>query len=321
MLMSFDDAKKQIQTGKWLHIAGNENLLKALPKGNWIGGSTEYFMDLSGGIVTNDKLFVTEIPYPVCKISSYDEESISNITKDAYHNGFSVLILPFDSKVHVEYAKNAAQYDDIFLKNIVGWVSGLNLSARDQTPIAVDGITGEYYSQKAVAMHVELPPDKIAAIQILNIFTQDDESPVIEFLEDSFSVRKCLVDGKEAVFSDYIAENNIDIKLPLVGDYSGSGINVSFKKIENDTVDFYAPVFKGIKYRIAKNVPDYAKEFKACVDQLPENIAPIFSCNCILNFLYGELEGKKLNSLYGPITFGEIAYQLVNQTYVYLLVI
>lgn len=320
MLMSLDDAKKQIESGKWLHIAGNEDLLKALPKGNWIGGSTEYFMDLSGGVITNDQVFVDEIPYSTCKIFTYDENTISGITKDAYPNGFSVLILPSDSKVHVEYAKNAPQYENIFLKNIVGWVSGINLSSQNQTPIAVNGVTGEYFKNKAVAMHIELPADKIAAIQILNIFEQDDASPVIEFLEDSFSIRTCLVDGKEVVFSDYIAEKGIDTKLPLVGDYSGSGINVSFRKIENGAVDFYAPVFRGIQYRIAKEVPDYAKEFKTHVNQLP-NVDPEFSCNCILNFLYGELEGKKLNSLYGPITFGEIAYQLVNQTYVYLFII
>lgn len=321
MLLSFDDAQKHIQTGKWFHVAGNENLLKALSKGNWIGGSTEYFMDISGGIVTDNKLFVTEIPYTVCKVSVYDEVSISNITRDSYPNGFSILILPFDSKVHAEYAKRAAQYENIFLKNIVGWVSGTNLSEQNQTPIAINGITGEYYDQKAVAIHVELPSDKIASIQILNIFTQDDRSPIIEFPVDSFSIDKCFVDGKEVVFADYIAENNIDIKLPLVGDYSGSEINVSFKAIENGKVHCYAPVFNGIKYRIAKSVPDYTKEFRNQVEQLPDNIVPEFSCNCILNFLYGELEGKKLNSLYGPITFGEIAYQLVNQTYVYLIVI
>ena len=47
-----------------------------------------------------------------------------------------------------------------------------------------------------------------------------------------------------------------------------------------------------------------------------ENIA--FSCNCILNYLYSELEGKQTGPITGPITFGEVAYQLLNQTMVYL---
>ena len=43
-----------------------------------------------------------------------------------------------------------------------------------------------------------------------------------------------------------------------------------------------------------------------------------FSCNCILNFLFGELEGQKIGDLHGPVTFGEIGYQLLNQTLVVL---
>jgi hypothetical protein len=39
-------------------------------------------------------------------------------------------------------------------------------------------------------------------------------------------------------------------------------------------------------------------------------------CNCILNFMFGELEGKAIGGVQGPVTFGEIAYQLLNQTMV-----
>ncbi len=39
---------------------------------------------------------------------------------------------------------------------------------------------------------------------------------------------------------------------------------------------------------------------------------------CILNYLYGGLEGKRAGSLQGPVTFGEIAYLLHNQTMVTL---
>jgi hypothetical protein len=34
--------------------------------------------------------------------------------------------------------------------------------------------------------------------------------------------------------------------------------------------------------------------------------------------LYGHLEGKRTGSITGPITFGEIAHQLLNQTMVRL---
>jgi hypothetical protein len=37
-----------------------------------------------------------------------------------------------------------------------------------------------------------------------------------------------------------------------------------------------------------------------------------------LNYAYADLEGKKTGSFVGPITFGEVAYMLLNQTLVYL---
>ena len=38
----------------------------------------------------------------------------------------------------------------------------------------------------------------------------------------------------------------------------------------------------------------------------------------MLNYVYGELENKHTGSLTGPMTFGEIAFQLLNQTLVYV---
>ena len=319
MLLSFDEASKMIASGKYLHIAATENLLKKLPKGNWIGGSTEYFMSEKGGVVTNDQLFVDDFPYDKFSIRTYDKNSISKVTVDAFDNGFSIVILPFDSVVHTTYAAKAPEFEGMFIKNIIGWISGLNLNVAGQTPIAVNGLTGEVLTDKAVAMHIEAPKDKLVSIGIVNIFAQDEKSPVFEFTSEGFSAKKCLVDGKEVDLADYIEKNKIDTKLPLVGDYSGQGVNISFKSIENGTVNFYAPVFTGIKYRMAKTMTDYVKEFNSQLKSL-KNVKAAFSCNCILNFLYGELENKDIESFFGPITFGEIAYQLVNQTLVYVTV-
>ena len=317
MLMTFDETSKLIQSGKLLHIAGTEALLKKLPKGKWIGGSTEYFMAKDGGKVSGDVLFVTEFPYQNSIIKSYNVQDISQVTVDSFDNGFSLLIIPFDSTVHKEYAQNAAGYEYMFLRNIVGWISGLNLSIPGQTPIAVNGSTLEAFTDKAVALHLQVPEEKVVSVNIINIFEQDTASPVIEFTEEGFSIKNCRVDGKEVVFADYIAEKAIDTKLPIVGDYSGNGVNISFKSIENGVVNFYAPVFRGIKYRIAKAVSNYEGLFNARIAE-HKDTAAAFSCNCILNFLYGELEHKKIEAFAGPITFGEIAYQLVNQTLVYV---
>ncbi|MCL2044041.1 MAG: hypothetical protein FWG89_07880 [Treponema sp.] len=317
MLMTYDATSKLIQDGKLLHIAGTEALLKKLPKGKWIGGSTEYFMAKDGGTVSGDLLFVTEFPYENYQFKSYNAQNISQVTADSFDNGFSLLIIPFDSAVHKEYAQNAAKYEKMFLRNIVGWISGLNLNIPGQTPITVNGSTSETFSDKAIALHMQVPENKTVSVNIINIFEQDTASPVIEFSEEGFSVKKCRVDGKEVVFADYITEKSIDTKLPIVGDYSGNGVNISFKSIENGVVNFYAPVFSGIKYRTAKAVSNYEKLFNDYIAG-HKGITADFSCNCILNFLYGELENKKIEAFSGPITFGEIAYQLVNQTLVYV---
>jgi hypothetical protein len=94
-------------------------------------------------------------------------------------------------------------------------------------------------------------------------------------------------------------------------------INTSFQSVDAARgVQFYAPVFAGMHYKIAAPIEDYATEFRRRVAPRPR--APLFSCNCILNYLYGQLEGKRTEGFVGPITFGEIAYQLVNQTLVFL---
>jgi len=318
MFVNLDEATKLIQEGRILHIAADESLLKQLPKGKWIAGTTPYFITEQGGVTSKDRLYIDEIPFAVdYKIVIYDKNNIFDITKDAYPNGISFLLMPFASDVAVFYAKEAPNVDDLFLKPIIGWITGFDLSTDSKAKV-FDGITGTSYSDKAVALHISLPDDKVASIGIVNIFSIDENDTKIEFMEDTLSVTKCLIDGKEVTLSDYIVENKIDTQLPLVADYNSVLINVSIKSIseENKTVDFYAPVFAGKEYRFARPVNNYAASFSAHLQGL-KDVKPIFSCNCILNYLYGKLEGKATPPFAGPVTFGEIAYQLLNQTLVY----
>ena len=48
------------------------------------------------------------------------------------------------------------------------------------------------------------------------------------------------------------------------------------------------------------------------------NTSGILSCNCMLNYLYANLEGKHTGKMTCRFTFGEIAHQLFNQTLVRL---
>jgi hypothetical protein len=321
MLISFDETAKMISSGKLLHIAGTESLLKKLPKGNWIGGSTEYFMAKEGGKITGEELFVTEMSCTDFSIKTYSLSNIQNVAIDAFDNGFSIVIIPFDTELHKEYARSASLYKEIFEKNIVGWISGMNVTKSEQIPMVIDGTSLSVSTDQAVVLHLKLPDGKIAMVNIVNIFEQDKSTPLITFEEEGFIINKCFIDGKETSFADYLVNNKIETqKFPLVGDYSGNGINAGINTIIDGQVHLYAPVFSGIDYRMAKNLDDYEKEFNDKIAAIKVTDAK-FACNCLTNFMQGKLEGKKLSAFEGPVTFGEIAYQLVNQTLVYVTVL
>lgn len=82
MFVNLNEAIKLIEEGKLLHISGDESLLDHLPKGNWIAGTTPYFITEEGGITCKDKLFINEIPYVIdYKTVVYDRNNILDITK------------------------------------------------------------------------------------------------------------------------------------------------------------------------------------------------------------------------------------------------
>lgn len=319
MFLTLNEAKELIEKGKLLHIAGDEGLLSLLPRGNWIGGTTPYFITNQGGILTKDKLFVTELSDAKdFKFCEYDEMQITEIADHTFSDGFSFLIMPFASNVASVYSKKAPYIDNLLMVPIVGWISGFDLSTGGTAKV-YNGSNGNIFTDKAVALHINLPKERLASIGIVNIFEEAEASDVIEFNEDLLEVKDCLVNGSKMNFTEYITTNKIDTKMPLVANYNGVYINVSIKeiKLNEKVVSLYAPVFKGEKYHFAKNVNDYEKAFRTQLKDLSQ-VTPIFSCNCILNYLYGNFEGKTTPPFEGPVTFGEVAYQLLNQTLVYL---
>ena len=319
-LASVAEVTAAIEAGKVLWLAGDEELLKLLPKGRWIGGSIPYFMGTDGGETTREKIYVAELDPSLAKriqVKFYNTSTIQNIAKEAPDDGFTILLLPALTQMHLDYAQNAPEYEDMFIKPVAGWVTGLHLDDLGSvSPMVINGGTGEVSTDKAIAMHVTLAPGKHANIGIVNIATQGD-GDTFEFPETGFSADNCLINGVEGNFADYVLENNVDTRYPLVANYSGAMINVSFQEVNeaDKTVSFYAPLFNGVEYKLAAPHDDYVKDFLAAVPSL-DNVA--FSCNCVLNYLHSELEGKKTGELRGPMTFGEIAYQLLNQTMVYL---
>ena len=316
MLVTLDKATSLIKEGKTLHIAADESLLAKLPTGNWIGGTTPYFIAEDGGIFTKDKLFVNEFDFAEeIQVAVYGKYNIFQIVEECYDNGLTLLILPFGSAVAAKYAKEAPDVEELLMHPTVGWVSGLDLNTGGEAKV-FDGTTGKSYTDKAVAMYIRLPKGKTAMINLVNIFEDDKTDPTITFPENELDVSTCFVNGQKVNFAEYIQRKNLDTQMPLVADYNGVYINTSIKAVENGKVGLYAPVFKGIGYRFATRVSDYAEEFKNRIDAAGAG-NPIFSCNCILNYLYGNLEGKTTPPYAGPVSFGEVAYQLLNQTLVY----
>ncbi|MCF2140727.1 MAG: hypothetical protein K9W44_11790 [Candidatus Lokiarchaeota archaeon] len=320
-LMTLEQTNLLIESGKFLMIAGDEKLLLQLKKGNWIAGTIPYFMDVNGGVSTRDECFVTVLPDFILdlEIKTYDKDDIKNVFVDSKDNGINFIIIPAMSEVHFNFALNAPIFKNFGYNPLIGWIAGVHLDdINNTTAKTATGLTGELKNEYAVVIHGSLPDTKYAEIDIVNIFTQGSGDE-IQFLEDSFKVKDALINGKKQNFAEYLKKINHDTRFPLVADYMGVMINISYQSIDEDNmeVNFYAPVFKGQIYKNAEKLEDYVSKFE---HEMPkEDINYItFSCNCILNYLYSELEGKKTEGITGPITFGEIGYQLLNQTLVYI---
>lgn len=98
-------------------------------------------------------------------------------------------------------------------------------------------------------------------------------------------------------------------------------INISIKQVDSaeNRVEFFAPVFVGIEYKIAKPVGDYVSHFEAMMPNDPADDI-FFSCSCVLNSIHADLKNRPLRGFTGPMTFGEIVYQLLNQTLAYAVI-
>ncbi len=319
-LVSLQDASALIATGQPMLVAGDESLLAQLPKGHWIGGTTPYFMTRSGGVVERERLFVTLLGAPIESAVAriYQASELQSIIGDYPDRGCSFIILPSGSETHLRFDRECLSWPGLFNSPLVGWNAGVLLSEiADSRPKVFDGTTLQSFENAAAVLHATTNDAHAARIEIINPF-QQGRGDTITFPHSGFAVTDCLVNGERRNLVDYIKQNGVDIRWPLVADYAGAQINVSFQGIDDapKRVRLYAPVFEDVEYRLADPVANLAEFFGEEFDA--RKVKPAFSCNCILNFLYAELEGKRTGNATGPITFGEIAYMQLNQTLVYV---
>ncbi|ALU88659.1 DUF6976 family protein [Herbaspirillum rubrisubalbicans] len=320
-LITVEETKELIASGQCLSLAGAECLLDQLPAGNWIGGTTPYFITEDGGVVSQDMIFATTLSeLGQASVAHFAAEELAGICANAPENGFALTIIPAGSKAHKNFAADAGNFEGAFLRPTVGWIAGVHLSELGHsTPKVYDGRGPHKYEDMAVVAYVALPEDKLASIEIINLF-EPEEGDVLRFHDTNFEVDECEVNGERTNFSEYIRQRGLDHgHLPLVGDFGGAHLNVSLQHVASDhgKTQLYAPVFAGVDYRFAKPVTDYAAAFQVRLNEQQAQ-GQVMSCNCILNFVFGDLEGKSIGGLAGPVTFGEIAYQLLNQTLVVL---
>ena len=322
-LLEVEEVAGLIARGDALMLAGDERALARLPPGRWIGGTIPYFMTEGGGVVDRRRVFAEALPpgFECVRVSRYDADEISGVYRDLPARGMGIVIVPSASRTHLAFALNAPRYDRFATAPLFGWVSGVHLSDIGvATPKVFDGPTGEALEHQAVVMHVSIPPSKVAELSILNIF-EKGSGPAVTFPSTGFSATTANIGGERRNFAEYIDETGLDTRAPLVADYCGANVNVSFLAVDRRgrEVHFYAPVFADVVYHHAKPLGDYVGAFVSALPSgLGERLA--LSCNCVLNYIHSGLEGRRTGDIVGPMTFGEIAYQLLNQTMVYVTV-
>lgn len=322
-LLELEEVAALVRSGATLLLAGDEPRLRLLPPGRWIAGTIPYFIGDEGGTVDRQRIFAEELPpaLELVDVARYDEERISRVYADLPPDGMGIAIVPAESRVHLSFALNAPRYDRFATAPLFGWVSGVHLSELGAArPKAFDGTTGEALDADAVVMRVRIAPGHRVELGIVNIFEMGD-GPAITFPSTGFAARTASVDGRPRDFAEYVGSTGLDTRLPLVADYHGARINVSFQSVdlERGEVRFFAPVFAGVVYRHAKPIADCVEAFASAIPRSATRDVAL-SCNCVLNYLNCGLEGRRTGDVVGPTTFGEIAYQLLNQTMVYLTV-
>lgn len=308
-----------IATGAVAFISGSEVLLRGLPPGRWIGGTTAYFVTETGGVAREDRLFCTVFDEALrARTAILPASRLEAVTEGRFSHGVTCIIAPAFSEAHQRYALEGPALPGLYDQPVFGWVAGVRLDlAQQQLPKVFDGATGLAACDGLAALWLEFSPHLEADLDIVNLFEEGD-GDVICFPEAGFSVGDCLVDGRPTNFAEYLVAGGFDTRSPMVADYGGAVINVSFQAVDRQAgvVRLYAPVVPGVSYRLARPVKEHTLPYAYAAP--PDEAPRMLSCNCILNYLHAGLEGRPAGGFVGPVTFGEFAYILLNQTLVRL---
>jgi len=303
MIGTIEKVKELLLQPHPLMIAGTKKTLEQLPAGNWIGGTIPFLVDQSGKRLPEDQLEITRIAGSVSKaiIKVYDLDNIHQIRHEGFKNGFSMMIVPAESRIHHSFAMNSSVYPAADKNILLGWVAGYQEDQENQAYV-IFGPKKKFLTDQAVSIHYKLREGFIPKVEKQNCFVPSD-GPDLKFPQSGFSTDKIEVQGKSMKIKDFLKQYDIDYRFPLIR-LEERESNVSLKKLEGDRLHFYAPIFKNQRYRWSR----LASEKKE-----PTITDPVFSCNCILNHIENSVTLCD-HRIPGPVTFGEISENLLNQT-------
>jgi hypothetical protein len=323
------EAARMIREGRVLLLAGAEDELARLPEGCWIGGTAGYFITPHGGTPAEGQIFYADFTCIATSASwrRFAGDDIHQIAEDYPENGFAILLLPGCSNLLGHVAGRIMEFNGLYNVPLMGWVSAVPLlGVPDNPPAARPKVFAggpQAEDERAAVLYVSLPPHYFAQLHVANLFAPGD-GPDIRFLPPGQpGDADCLIGGERGNLARYIADQGIDRRLPLVADHEGALLNVAILNADEQSgrTLFLAPVSPALTYRFAETILDYEAEFFRAAEEIALDQAA-HACICVLHYYHAGLAGPERPhgvpwrgpAITAPVTFGQIAYTVLNQT-------
>ncbi len=305
-------------------LAGCEADLATIPAGCWIGGTVGHFVTPQGSVAAQGTIFFTDFTALTSGATwrSFGAADIHELAQHYPANGFALLILPGFSRLLSTVAGHIMEFDGLYNVPLMGWVSAVALN---EPPATLSGETPKVFAggpqafaERAAVLYVSLPVQYFAQLHIANLFTPGQGPDIRFFRSGQYHAYDCMIGGTSENLARYIQNHAIDKRLPLVADQDGALINMAI--LAHDTnagcVTFLTPVSASLTYRFAEEILDYSEEFaRAAADvELPH---AAHACVCVLHYYFASQTGTANShqpSITLPMTFGQIAYTILNQT-------
>ncbi len=309
MLCRLHEASEIIRSGATVVAAGSPDLLRRLPRGNWIGGTSTSAFTPAGGVELFDRLQITTFPPQVtlAGIQRYGVGGLHHLSLDLHPDGFSVMIVPHASNVHEALAREALLSNRLLQGNLFGWMSEAVRWRHLGRPQVYYGPLAHCIEDEAVALHFTLAPGYRVRSESCSVFDAV-EGESFRFLHDGYSASRILVEGRETDFVTYLGERKISLCLPLVSRHGNRTILTcpDAQGSSERSVRFHSPVFHGVEYCFAKEVPDMEQATRRLIS-FDGTGTTLIACLCLMSYREGAAEEYSGAFCEGPVTRGEIA--------------